>query len=91
MRPARADNTTSITLLHLHPDREPWRPGPPEPEAPACPGCGGPLEVGPVGPTEPDRLLGVCRALRCGEVVTFRRFEGRPIVADRRRIDRRRP
>jgi hypothetical protein len=41
--------------------------------------------MGPVGPTEPDRSVGVCPARWCGEVVTFRRLEGRLIVAERRR------
>jgi hypothetical protein len=70
--------------------RAPWRPGPPETFA-RCPGCGAPLLLRPVGLAEPDRLQGTCSALQCGEVVTFRRLEERLIVADRRRVDRRRP
>jgi hypothetical protein len=70
--------------------RAPWLPGPPETSA-SCPGCGAPLRLSSVGTTDPDRLLGFCTTLRCGEVVTFRRLEGRLIVADRRRADRRRP
>ena len=65
--------------------RAPWRAGPPEPATPGCPGCGAPLQIGPAGPTEPDRSVGVCPARWCGEVVTFRRLEGRLIVAERRR------
>ena len=41
--------------------------------------------MAPAGPDEPDRLLGVCKAPRCGEVVTYRVCEGRFIVAERRR------
>jgi hypothetical protein len=41
--------------------------------------------MGPMGPTEPDRSVGVGPARWCGEVVTFRRLEGRLIVAERRR------
>jgi hypothetical protein len=65
--------------------RAPWRPDPPDPDAPDCPGCGAPLQLGPIGPTEPDRLLGACKASRCGEVVIFRRLDGRLIVVERRR------
>jgi hypothetical protein len=71
--------------------RAPWRPDTPEPSSANCPGCGVPLRRSPVGTTEPDRPLGFCTTFRCGEVVTFRRLEGRLIVADRRRADRRRP
>jgi len=49
------------------------------------PRLGASLQLGPVGPTEPDRSVGVCPARWCGEVVTFRRLEGRLIVAERRR------
>jgi hypothetical protein len=65
--------------------RAPWRPGPPDPDAPVCPGYGAPLQMGPAGPTEADRSVGVCPARWCGEVVTFHRLEGRLIVAERRR------
>jgi hypothetical protein len=43
------------------------------------------MPIGPVGPTEPDRFVGVCAALQCGEVVSFRRLEQRLIVEERRR------
>jgi hypothetical protein len=56
-----------------------------DPDSPGCPGCGAPLQMGPVGPSEPDRSVRVCPAHWCGEVVTFRRLEGRLIVAERRR------
>ena len=72
--------------LHRHlAARAPWRPDPPDPAPADCPGCGAPLQLGPMGLTEPDRLLGVCKAPRCGEVVIFRRLEGRLIVAEGRR------
>ena len=70
--------------------RAPWRPDPSERSSANCPGCGAPLQLGPAGVNEPDRLLGECKTSRCGEVVIFRRLEGRLIVADRRRADRRR-
>jgi hypothetical protein len=75
------------TILHgLRPDRGPYRPGRPD-APPSCPACGAPLELGPARPSEPDRLGlgGVCPAPCCGEVVTFRRLEGRLIVAKRTR------
>jgi hypothetical protein len=85
------DAINAVTLPRRLAGREPWRPDPPEPSSASCPGCGAPLRLGPVGPTQPDRLLGICGALQCGEAVIFRRFEGRLIVADRRRADRRGP
>jgi hypothetical protein len=86
------DAVAAETLAHRLAARAPWRPGRPAPEAPGCPGCGGPLEMGPVGPAEPDRHLGICKTLQCGEVVTFRRLERRLIVVERiRRDGRRRP
>jgi hypothetical protein len=84
------DAITAHALPRRLAGRAPWRPGPPESSSPNCPGCGAPLQLGPVGSTEPDRLMGVCSALQCGEAVLFRRVEGRLIVADRRRGDRRR-
>ena len=65
--------------------RGPWTAGRPEPATPDCPGCGAPLQMGPLGPTEPDRSVGVCPGRGCGEIVTFRRLEERLIVAERRR------
>jgi hypothetical protein len=65
--------------------RAAWRPGPSDPDIPGCPSCGAALQMGPVGPTEPDRSVGVCPARCCGEVVTFRGLEGRLIVAERQR------
>ena len=44
--------------------RAAWRPGLSDPGCPGCPGCGAPLQMGPVGPTEPDRSVGVCPARR---------------------------
>jgi hypothetical protein len=79
------DAVPADTLARRLAARAPWRPGRPVPEAPGCPGCAGPLQMGPVGLTQPDRLLGACKAPWCGEVVTFRRLEGRLIVAERRR------
>jgi hypothetical protein len=74
-----------ITLPHRLPDRGPWLDCPPDPAPERCHRCGAPLQLRPVGPSEPDRLIGVCGALQCGEVVTFRRLEGRLIVVERRR------
>jgi hypothetical protein len=74
-----------ITLPHRHPDRSEWSPGSPDLDIPDCPGCGGPLTLAPAAPGDPDRLIGACPAPRCGEVVTFRRQEGRLIVAERQR------
>jgi hypothetical protein len=72
--------------LHRHlAGRAPWRPDPPESSSPDCPGCGAPLRLVPAGPDDPDRSVGVCPARWCGEVVTFRRLEGRLIVAERQR------
>jgi hypothetical protein len=72
--------------LHRHlAARAPWRPDPPEPSSPDCPGYGAPLRIDPAGPDDPDRLVGICEAPWCGEVVTFRVCEGRFIVAARRR------
>ena len=85
------DAITAVTLPRRLAGRATWCPGPPEPSSASCPGCGAPLPLGPVGPTQSDRLLGICGALQCGEAVIFRRFEGRLIVAERRRADRRRP
>ena len=79
------DAIAADTRHRLLAARTPWRPDPPDADAPGCPGCGAPLQLGPIGPTDPDRLLGVCKAPRCGEVVTFRRLEGRHIVVERRR------
>jgi hypothetical protein len=87
----RADRTMfytdpyAVTLPHHHPARTDWRPGRTEPDSPGCPGCGSPMELGPAGPTEPHRFVGVCSALQCGEVVSFRMLERRLIVEQRRR------
>ena len=85
------DAIAAVTLPRRLAGRASWRPDPPEPSSANCPGCGVPLRRSPVGTTEPDRPLGFCTTFRCGEVVTFRRLEGRLIVADRRLADRRRP
>jgi hypothetical protein len=85
------DALASDTLSFRLAGRATWSPGPPEPWSANCPGCGAPLRLAPAGPTEPDRLAGICSAHQCGEAVIFRRLEGRLIIADRRRPDRRRP
>jgi hypothetical protein len=79
-------NPTFTVLAHTHTRRLGWREGRPDPATPECPGCGAPLALdlaadadGPLGAT------GTCDRPCCGEVVTFRRFEGRLIVAGRRR------
>jgi hypothetical protein len=82
MKPATPIITTRP---HRVAARGPRLAGRPELATPGCPGCGSPLEIGPVGYTEPERSVGVCAALQCGEVVIFRRLEGRLIVAERRR------
>jgi hypothetical protein len=74
-----------VTLPHRHAERSEWRPGSPDPDIPECPGCGAPLRMDTAGPDDPDRLVATCEAPRCGEVVTFRRLEGRLIVAELRR------
>jgi hypothetical protein len=81
-------NLDAITAdtLHRHlPARAPWRPDPPEPSPARCPGCGAALSLDPSGPDDLDRFVGACKALQCGEVVTYRICEGRFIVAARRR------
>jgi hypothetical protein len=81
-------NLAAVTAdtLHRHlAARTPWRPDPPEPSSANCPGCGAPLRLVLAGPDDPDRLVGTCKAPRCGEVVTYRVCEGRFIVAERRR------
>jgi hypothetical protein len=72
--------------LHRHlTARAPWRPDPRDPPAAGCPGCGAPLSLDAAGTDDPDRLVGACPARWCGEVATFRRLEGRLIVAERQR------
>jgi hypothetical protein len=76
---------SAVTLPHCHPSRSAWHPGRPEPDSSGCPGCGAPMELGPAGPTEPRRFVGVCAAFQCGEVVIFRMLERRLIVEQRHR------
>ena len=79
------DDIAQVTTPRRLAGRAAWRPEPSDPDTPGCPGCGATLQIAPVAPTEPDRSVGVCPAHQCGEVVTFRRLEGRLIVAERRR------
>ena len=70
--------------------RGPGQRGRPESDpSPNCPGCGAPLEIWPVGPSDPGRFVGACEALQCGEVVIFRMLEQRFIVEERHRPARR--
>jgi hypothetical protein len=81
-------NLDAITAdtLHRHlPALALWWPDPPEPSPALCPGCWAPLSLDPRGPDDLDRFVGACRALQCGEVVTYRVCEGRFIVAQRQR------
>jgi hypothetical protein len=72
--------------LHRHlAARAPWCPDPRDPPAAGCPGCGAPLSLDAAGTDDRDRLVGACKAPRCGEVVTYRVCEGRFIVAARQR------
>jgi hypothetical protein len=74
-----------VTLPHRHADRGPWRPGQPDPSPASCPGCGSPLRIDPAESGDPDWLVGICLAPKCGEVVVYRVFEQRLIVAERRK------
>jgi hypothetical protein len=76
---------TRVTRPHHHPDRGPWDPGRLDPAPVHCPGCGALLRVDPAGSAEPDRLVGICPAPQCGEVVVYRVCERRLIVAERRK------
>jgi hypothetical protein len=65
--------------------RTQWRPDPPDPAPVLCPGCGAPLSLDSARSDHPDRLVGACKAAQCGEVVAYRIFERRLIVAERHR------
>jgi hypothetical protein len=77
-----------IFIPHLHRGRLGWRPGPPDPPTPTCPGCDAPLAMDLSTGDGPLVVMGACERPRCGEVVTFRRLEGRWIVQERRRRSR---
>ena len=72
-------------IRHLHHGRLDWRPGLADPPTPTCPGCDAPLAMDTSTGDGPIAVAGACNRPGCGEVVTFRRLEGRWIVADRRR------
>jgi hypothetical protein len=76
---------TEIFIPHLHPGRLGWRPGPPDQPTPTCPGCDAPLAMDLSAGHGPLVVMGVCDRPRCGEVVSFRRLEGRWIVQERQR------
>jgi hypothetical protein len=77
-------NLAVIVLITLRrrAARAPGRPDRTDPAPVRCPGCGTPLQLGPIGP---DRLIGVCPARRCSEIVILRRLEGWLVVVGRRR------
>jgi hypothetical protein len=79
-------DTIAADTSHRHlAARAQWRPDPPDSSHERCPGCGAPLSLDLVGPDDPDRFVGACQAPQCGEVVAYRIFERRLIVAERRR------
>ena len=77
-----------IFIPHRPPRPPRLRPGPPDPPTPTCPGCDAPLAMDLSAGNGPLVVKGACDRPRCGEVVTFRRLEGRWIVQERRRPSR---
>jgi hypothetical protein len=77
------DALDQITTYRRLTARGPWSPGRPDPSPARCPGCDSPVRIDPAESAEPDRLVGLCPAPQCGEVVVYRVCERRLIVADR--------